>query len=93
MTELSNSARNMTTAPAPSTFEDWLAYGYRQGWCGPPVCEMHDGLPTSEQEDAEWDDNGEICVHVVRLYESLEVKAQVEANHSPSVWRASNRGL
>jgi hypothetical protein len=93
MTELSNSARHMVAAPAPSTFENWLAYGYAQGWCGPPVCEIHDGLPTSETEDAEFDEHGEVCVHVVRLYESPEVKEQVEANHSPSVWRASNRGL
>jgi hypothetical protein len=32
-------------------------------------------------------------VHVIRLYEDLDQKAGVEENHSPSVWRASNRGL
>lgn len=93
MTELSNSARNRAATPVPSTFEDWLAYGYRQGWCGPPVCDIHDALPTSEAEDQEWDENGEICVHIIRLYADAEEKAGVEANHAPSVWRASNRGL
>lgn len=29
----------------------------------------------------------------IRLYEDAEVKAAVEAEHSPSQWRASNRGL
>lgn len=93
MTELSNAARQMTAAQAPMDFEAWLKRGYDQGWCGPPVCAMHDGVPTSEAEDNELMDGYDGCQHVLRLYESPEVKAAVEANHSPSVWRASNRGL
>jgi hypothetical protein len=34
----------------------------------------------------------EPCVHIVRLYESTEMKKAVEESHSPSVWRASNKG-
>ena len=38
MTELSDSARNrVPEVLAPSTFEDWLKFGYDQGWCGPPL--------------------------------------------------------
>lgn len=73
-------------------FEEWLALGYANGWVGVPVCATHDGVPMSASEEAEFED-GDPCVHVMRLYESTEVKRSVEENHSPSVWRASNRKL
>lgn len=75
------------------SFDEWLRYGYNKGWCGPDVCYSHDGLPSSVEEDADWDDGGDPCVHIIRLYEDLTVKASVEENHSPSKWRASNQGL
>mgnify|MGYP007089743651 CR=1 FL=1 len=73
-------------------FEQWLQYGHEQGWVGVPVCYTHDGLPTSETEDEEFE-TGDPCIHIVRLYEDGEVKRGVEENHSPSIWRAVNRGL
>jgi hypothetical protein len=72
--------------------EEWLEYGYKKGFCGPPVCAMHDGLPASESEAWALDENDDPCIHVLRLYEDLDVKSSVEKEHSPSVWRASNRG-
>lgn len=74
------------------TFDEWLKLGYDNGWVGAPVCETHDGLPTSVAEDEEFE-TGEPCIHIMRLYESPEVKEAVEENHAPSVWRASNRWL
>lgn len=71
------------------TFDEWLKQGYDNGWVGPAVCYNHDGLPTSEEEDADFDD---ACLHIVRLYESPEMKKAVEVNHAPSLWRASNQG-
>lgn len=73
-------------------FEEWLRTGVENGWCGPSVCYTHDGLPTSEAEDNEFEEN-DPCIHVIRLYEDEETKLGVEANHSPSVWRATNRGI
>jgi hypothetical protein len=73
------------------TFDEWLEFGFNKGWCGPAVCETHDGLPTSEAEDEEFSE-GDPCVHIVRLYDDVETKLAVEENHAPSVWRASNRG-
>jgi hypothetical protein len=72
-------------------FDEWLRFGYENGWCGPDVCETHDGVPmsNSEMEDFETSDP---CIHIVRLYESVEHKKDVEESHGPSVWRASNRG-
>jgi hypothetical protein len=74
-------------------FEEWLAHGVKMGWCGPAVCDTHDGLPMSEPEDAEFEDGGDPCIHIIRLYEDHMHKKAVEANHSPSTWRATNRGL
>lgn len=74
-------------------FEEWLRIGYEKGWCGAPVCYIHDGLPTSAVEDEEWYSDAEPCMHIIRLYQDEEQKRGVEENHSPSQWRASNRGL
>jgi hypothetical protein len=70
--------------------EEWLAIGYKNGWVGPPVCVTHDGFPTTASED---EDGGDPCMHGLRLYETAEEKTDVENNHAPSQWRASNRGL
>lgn len=70
-------------------FEEWIAYGIEKGWCGPPVCSTHDGLPMSEQEDSGFDEGQDPCIHVVRMYEDVDTKQEIENNHSPSQWRNS----
>ena len=79
--------------PMDMNFEDWLKLGIENGWCGPAVCYTHDGLPTSEPEDAEFEEGADPCLHIIRLYEDNDHRAAVEANHSPSTWRATNRGI
>lgn len=71
------------------TFDDWIEYGMAQGWTGPAICHTHDGLPTTEAEDQAWEQGEDPCIHILRLYEDTEIKAEVEANHSPSTWRAA----
>ena len=71
------------------TFDEWITYGIEKGWCGPPVCYTHDGLPMSEQEYAEFDEGQDPCTHVVRMYEDIDMKKSIEENHSPSQWRNS----
>lgn len=69
-------------------FQTWLAVGMDAGWCGPPVCYTHDGLPMSDEEWFEEDLHGEPpCMHIIRLYEGDEHRKQIEDSHSPSVWR------
>lgn len=68
------------------TLNEWLKIGVELGYVGPPVCYMHDGLPTSEEEDEDWE-LSDPCLHILRLYESPEAKIAIEENHSPSVWR------
>ena len=74
------------------TFESWLQTGYENGWVGAPICYTHDGLPTTEEEDAEFEES-DPCIHILRLYYDEDEKRGVEENHSPSQWRASNRGM
>ena len=50
------------------TFDEWLEIGMKEGYCSSPVCNTHDGLPSSEEEDAEWEDGGDPCVPAVRLF-------------------------
>ena len=68
------------------SFDQWLQLGIDNEWAGPSVCYTHDGLPTSEAEDVEFEEN-DPCIHIIRLYEDSSVKIAVEENHSPSVWR------
>lgn len=73
-------------------FSEWLQEGMSNGFCGPAVCYTHDGVPTTALEDTEFEES-DPCIHVIRLYEEDFVKAGVEENHSPSIWRATNSGF
>jgi len=68
-------------------FSEWIRIGIEKGWCGPPVCYTHDGLPTTFAEDEEFEDGSDPCLHIIRMYESDEHRAAVEEAHSPSRWR------
>ena len=72
--------------------ESWLYLGWLNGWASAPTCTDHDGVAMSEDEEIESEEYGEVCVSVVRLYESDLQKKQVERNCPPAVWRGSNRG-
>jgi hypothetical protein len=70
-------------------FDEWMSYGIKKGWCGPPVCHTHDGLPMSEQEDVEFGEGQDPCIHIVRMYDDIDMKKEIENDHSPSQWRNS----
>lgn len=72
-------------------FDTWLKTGIDAGFVGPPVCAIHDGLPSSADEDARFDDGEDPCLHVLRCYPDPDTKIAVEDNHPPSVWRRTNR--
>lgn len=69
------------------SFALWRDIGLINGFISPPVCYTHDGLPTSAEEDEMFEDGDDPCIHIIRLYESVEHKQAIEENHSPSVWR------
>lgn len=71
----------------PVSFDEWMKIGITEGYTGAPICSTHDGIPMTPEEEQEFEEGGDPCVHVLRLYESLEDKASIEENHSPSIWR------
>lgn len=77
----------MTTNEIEMTMDEWLTYGMKKNWCGPPVCVTHDGMPTTEDEDNAWEEGTDPCMHMVRMYHDELERLLVEQNHSPSVWR------
>jgi hypothetical protein len=50
------------------SYEQWLEVGTKHKFCSEPVCNTHNGLPSTEEEDAMWEDGGDPCVPAVRLY-------------------------
>lgn len=69
----------------PMTYDEWIKAGIDNGWCGPAVCYTHDGLPMSDREADEFEDD--ICIHIIRLYEDDDTRTAVERDHAPSQWR------
>jgi len=54
------------------SFDEWLEYGVSQKWCLWPVCHVHDGVPLTVDEEFEFDEGHDPCVHVIRVLESPE---------------------
>lgn len=77
---------------ATPTFDEWLQQGYRNGFCSPPICPDHDGIPMTFAEEQIAETDGEICVNIVRLYQDDLERLAVERNHPPTIWRAKNLG-
>ena len=70
------------------SFDEWYQIGLDNGFCGPAVCETHDGFPMSDEEWAIDDLDGEPpCMNMLRLYTDKENQEAVERAHSPSQWR------
>jgi hypothetical protein len=67
--------------------QEWITYGIENGWCSPPVCYMHDGLPVTAAEDEEMCEGHDPCIHIMRMYEDKEMALAVEEHCSPAVWR------
>lgn len=80
---------NISNSPSTEIeFSEWIKIGLDNGWCGPPVCYTHDGIPLSLEEETEmYEQDMDICVHIVRMYDSKEQQEEVTENHSPSQWR------
>lgn len=69
------------------TFDDWIRDGIDAGYCGPPICETHDGTPLTDLEEQQFDDGADPCIPMIRLYHDTAERAAVEAAHPPSQWR------
>lgn len=77
---LYDSEKNYNPWNIEKSFDDWLLLGIENGWISRPVCSTHDGLPTTNEEDLEWDDGGDPCVYAVRLFSSQDERQAVYEN-------------
>jgi hypothetical protein len=48
---------------------DWIQYGIDNKYCTEIVCATHDGVPSTEEEDAEWEQGVDCCAPILRLWE------------------------
>lgn len=49
-------------------FNEWVAFGVEKGWCSFPVCETHEGLPLTPEEEDEWAKGHDPCTPAMRLW-------------------------
>lgn len=49
-------------------FGDWLTYGIERGWVSDIVCDTHDGIPLTDEEEDQWEEGGDPCAPVVRVW-------------------------
>ena len=68
-------------------FDHWMEIGLSRGFVGPPICSTHDGIPYTPDEEQDFENGDDPCVHVIRPYRSHWEREQVEQNHPPSVFR------
>ena len=57
----------MTENPSGPDVRDWIDYGIRQGWVT-EACLTHDGIPSTPEEDEQWEDGSDPCQHLLRLW-------------------------
>lgn len=49
-------------------FWEWVKAGVSRGWVSEPVCATHQGLPTTKEEDDEWDEGFDPCSLGMRIW-------------------------
>lgn len=49
------------------TFEEWLALGAEKGWTE-QFCYTHDTAPMTDEERAEEEEHGEVCIPTLRVW-------------------------
>ena len=54
--------------PNSTEFNEWVAYGVEKGWASFPVCDTHEGLPMTLEEEDEWADGYDPCSPAMRIW-------------------------
>jgi len=50
-------------------FNEWMQYGYQQGWISDVFCDTHEGPPLNDEQMQEFDDGGDPCVFCIKVLE------------------------
>jgi len=48
---------------------DWRDYGINKGWISEPNCYTHDSAPMTTEEAMEFDEGGDPCIPMFRIWE------------------------
>ena len=49
-------------------FQTWMAYGQEKGWIAEGNCQTHDVTPMTDEEEQEWEDGGDPCIPILRVW-------------------------
>ena len=49
------------------TFDEWLRFGIKSGYCTEQFCNTHAGYPMHDSEEQAWEEGSDPCAHMVRL--------------------------
>jgi hypothetical protein len=60
---------------------EWLEYGIERNYCTTVACAMHDGIPTTEDEDHMMYQGDDPCLHVVRISTDAEEIEAIRKNY------------
>lgn len=63
----------MTQEDRIDKLREWLRVGIENNFCTPTVCQTHDGVPMTEEEDEAWEEGLDPCVFVVRINTEMEL--------------------
>lgn len=53
-------------------WEQWLAVAIDRGWISFPACATHEGVPSTSWEQDRWEEGGDPCQVVVRVWVGAE---------------------
>ena len=51
-------------------FWEWVDYGVKEGWCSEVLCDTHDGIPMTEEEEETWERGYDPCIFIIRLWDN-----------------------
>lgn len=63
------------------SFDEWLNFGIKNNWISPISCATHDGVPSTEEEESSWEDGGDPCQFVVRIWNDGEAPSAFWQKH------------
>lgn len=66
---------------------EWLRYGLVRHWVSPPACYSHDGVGFTSEEEIQFEEGGDPCIWLMRVYEDIDMAKELEQCHSPYSWR------
>jgi hypothetical protein len=61
----------MTREDKQQRMQDWIRYGIDNGFCTEVVCQSHDGVPLTPEEEKLVEVGEDICIFLVRINNEL----------------------